>query len=101
MTFGRFPAKVLRSDLAAEIERGRILASRNPPPSITRANTKTVEDPKNGRVIRLYEDMTNLLVVSAKIEKSSMLNLDEAVFACVYTHRESTTDTKGASESFT
>lgn len=92
--------KVLRSDLAAEIERGRILATRNPPPSsMARTHVKSTEDPKNALVIRLYEDMTNFLVVSAKIEKSVFLNLDEPMFTCIYTHREGTVDAGGASMS--
>jgi len=94
--------KVLRSDLAAEIERGRILATRNPPPSsMARTHVKSTEDPKNALVIRLYEDMTNFLVVSAKIEKSVFLNLDEPMFTCIYTHREGTVDAGGASLNFT
>ncbi|KAI0929030.1 hypothetical protein AcV5_006410 [Taiwanofungus camphoratus] len=79
---------VLRSDLQAEIDRGKHLASRNPPAPVTRNYVKITEDPKNAQVIRLYEDMTNFLVVSAKIEKGAFLNLDEPVFTCVYTYRE-------------
>lgn len=93
-------AKLLRSDLAAEIERGRTLASRPPPPQVSRIHTKTVEDPKNGLVIRLYEDMTNMLVVSARIEKNSHFDLDEPTFTCVYTYREDTSDVGGISLNF-
>ena len=94
----RLIEKILRSDLAAEIERGNHL-SKNPPPSSARTHTKPPDDPKNALVIRLYEDMTNCLIVSAKVGKSAYFNLDEPVFSCVYTHRDADSDVTAASTS--
>ncbi|KZT09736.1 uncharacterized protein LAESUDRAFT_735379 [Laetiporus sulphureus 93-53] len=90
---------ILRSDLAAEIERGNHL-SKNPPPPSARTHTKPPDDPKNALVIRLYEDMTNCLIVSAKVGKSAYFNLDEPVFSCVYTHRDPDSDVTAASVNF-
>ncbi|CCM04406.1 uncharacterized protein FIBRA_06583 [Fibroporia radiculosa] len=89
--------KLLRSDLAAEVERGRVLSSRSQAPVI---RSNTAEDPRNAFVVRLYEDMTNLLVVSVKMEKSTFLGLDEPNFTCVYTHKEPSSDRPATSLNF-
>ncbi|KAH9950253.1 hypothetical protein B0H21DRAFT_724014 [Amylocystis lapponica] len=93
--------KILQSDLQAEIQRGKTLASRNPALPVGRAPVKPAEDPANGRVVRLYEDMTNFLITGAKIEKSQYFDLDETVFTCIYTHKDNRLDSGGVSLNFT
>ncbi|PCH37755.1 hypothetical protein WOLCODRAFT_114105 [Wolfiporia cocos MD-104 SS10] len=94
--------KLLKTQLAAEIERAKSLANtRQPPSTVVRTHTKPTDDPKNALVIRLYEDSTNLLITSAKIEKSKYLNLDTPVYTCIYTHKALDPDIEGASLNFT
>ena len=48
-----------------------------------------VNDPKHGVTIRLYEDLTNLIVLSAKIQESPYAYLgepEEIVYKCVFSH---------------
>ncbi|OBZ69170.1 hypothetical protein A0H81_10976 [Grifola frondosa] len=77
--------KVLQSDLQAEIERGKLLSSRNPPPAVTRVLKNVAEDPLQHRIIRLYEDMTNMLITGVKLEKNAMTDIEEPIFTCIYT----------------
>ncbi|KAH9832989.1 uncharacterized protein C8Q71DRAFT_713472, partial [Rhodofomes roseus] len=94
--------KDMRFELNQEIERGKTLAARPQGASLVRSAVKPDGDPRNAAVIKLYEDMSNLLVISAKVEKSQYLGLDENVFICVYTHTqgEANSDEENASLSF-
>ncbi|TFY57000.1 hypothetical protein EVJ58_g7289 [Rhodofomes roseus] len=94
--------KEMRFELNQEIERGKTLAARPQGASLVRSAVKPDGDPRNAAVIKLYEDMSNLLVISAKVEKSQYLGLDENVFICVYTHTqgEANSDEENASLSF-
>ncbi|OCH85692.1 hypothetical protein OBBRIDRAFT_797914 [Obba rivulosa] len=79
-------ANLLRSDLEVEIERGKALA-RNAPPTVARAaHPKVVGDHKNAEVIKLYEDMTNFLVINVRIEKSPYFDLEEPVYTCMFSN---------------
>ncbi|KAH9930598.1 uncharacterized protein B0H18DRAFT_992395 [Fomitopsis serialis] len=93
----------LRFELNQEIERGKTLAARSQTAAPVRSAVKSDGDPRNAAVIKLYEDMTNLLIISAKVEKSQFLGLDENNFTCVYTHTQSDSGSneENASLSFT
>lgn len=43
----------------------------------------------NGQVVRLYEDMTNLLVINVKYEKVDDSSSEQIVFICILTDVES------------
>ncbi|KAJ3479088.1 hypothetical protein NLI96_g9309 [Meripilus lineatus] len=79
----------LTKELEAEVERGKSLASRNAPSSGTRNNTKgipTIKDPKHTAVLRLYEDLTNILVLGVEFEHNPHNHPeDDSVFDCVLT----------------
>ncbi|KAG6898470.1 hypothetical protein C0993_006618 [Termitomyces sp. T159_Od127] len=81
--------KDLRAELNAEIERSKGLAAKanRVPPSTSRGGGRpaAVDDPKHAEVIRLYEDVTNLLIPGLKAIPGQYLGLDEWVFTCVYT----------------
>ncbi|EPQ57972.1 hypothetical protein GLOTRDRAFT_114527 [Gloeophyllum trabeum ATCC 11539] len=88
--------KELRFELNAEIERSKSLAAKGPsrdgPGSTTKGKFRGPgKEPTSmeGRVIRFYEDLTNLLVPKHYMEKSPHEGLpDEWCFSCVYTHAE-------------
>jgi hypothetical protein len=83
-----YPEKQLRQELQMEIERANSLAARsgNQPGSAQRPKPGlSREDPKLAQVVRLYEDLTNLLVTNLKHSASQWLNLDEWTMTCVYT----------------
>lgn len=60
------------------------------------------DDPKVGQTVRLYEDLTNLLVISMKHATGKWLGLDEWVMTCIYSYAEQTVsqDTRNFSPSF-
>lgn len=65
------------------------MASKNHAPTTARSITSRggmsdTADPKLAIVFRLYEDLTNLLVLKARLEKSTFPTMEEAVFDCVY-----------------
>ncbi|KAI0351479.1 hypothetical protein OH77DRAFT_1410960 [Trametes cingulata] len=79
---------VTKRELNLEIERSKSLAARAPPPAATRQTKSAPSEFQNTPVIRLYEDMTNILVTSVKVEKSSEFpDLDEEILTCVYTYQ--------------
>ncbi|KDQ60896.1 hypothetical protein JAAARDRAFT_204689, partial [Jaapia argillacea MUCL 33604] len=89
--------KDLRLELNAEIERSKqVLAAarREPPPSATRGKPRpkggNKDETPEGRVIRFYEDTTNLLVTNHVVERSPYPDVtdQDASFTCVYTHSE-------------
>ncbi|KAI0256871.1 hypothetical protein BJV78DRAFT_314631 [Lactifluus subvellereus] len=87
-----------QADLKAEIAHSQTLQNRStkgqrePPASALRgrATQETlINDPKHGVTIRLYEDLTNLIVLSAKMQESPyahLNDLDEIIYKCVFSH---------------
>lgn len=87
-----------QADLKAEIAHTQTLqnkntkAQREPPASALRGRTgqdTLINDPKHGVTIRLYEDLTNLIVLSAKIQASPYADLgelEEVAYKCVFSH---------------
>jgi hypothetical protein len=80
-----------RSELKAEIERSQFLASnssrKTPAASQGRAQGTILgsDNPKNTEVIKLYEDLTNLLVPILRFSAGKYFHLNEANFTCIYT----------------
>ena len=65
-------------------------AQREPPGSAIRARTGPINDPKH--MIRFYADLTNLIVLSAKIQESPYAQfggLEEITYTCVFSHLNS------------
>lgn len=91
--------KILESDLNVEIANSKAIraqhANRDPPSSLPRnarapvITTTRTDDVKHGKVVRLYEDLTNLLVIKAKHEPKGEYGGDEYVYTCVFTHHTS------------
>jgi hypothetical protein len=86
-----FLVQDLRSELKAEIERSKMLAanaSRKTPMLSQARSPGTIlgnDSPKNTEVIKLYEDLTNLLVPNIKFTTGHWFQLPEVTFTCVYT----------------
>jgi hypothetical protein len=87
-----------QADLKAEIAHTQTLqnknpkASREPSGSTIRARTSLANDPKHGVTMRLYEDLTNLIVLSAKIQASPYAHLgipEEITYRCIFSHANS------------
>lgn len=82
--------------MKAEIERTKVLASkaqRQPMGSVSRPNGGLIpphEDPKMGEVIKFYEDLTNLIVPSIKVQPGRYLKTDECLLTCCYTYKDVT-----------
>ncbi|KAI0748687.1 hypothetical protein C8Q80DRAFT_753382 [Daedaleopsis nitida] len=70
----------------AEIERSKTIANRSGPAASGLSRPTSLET-QNASVIRLYEDMTNILVTNLKYEKSDKWpELEEELATCVYTY---------------
>ncbi|KAL1939126.1 hypothetical protein VTO73DRAFT_10167 [Trametes versicolor] len=81
-------AKTAKKDLELEIERSKTLAARAPPSAMSRQQKPTPAEVQNTPVIKLYEDMTNILITSVKVEKSPEYpTLDEHILTCIYTYQ--------------
>ncbi|KAI0820222.1 hypothetical protein BC628DRAFT_1331039 [Trametes gibbosa] len=81
-------AKMMKKELDAEIERSKSLAARPPPSASSRQQKPSPNEAQNTPVIRLYEDMTNILITSVKLEKSlEFPDLDEDILTCIYTYQ--------------
>ncbi|OSD08335.1 hypothetical protein PYCCODRAFT_1356535 [Trametes coccinea BRFM310] len=91
-------AKVMQKELDAEIERSKSLAARAPAPTaVARQHAPAPNEPRNTPVIRLYEDMTNILVTGVKIDKSpDFPQLDEEILSCIFTYNYQTPDSEDA-----
>ena len=71
----------------AEIERSKSLAARPAGPTQARSTKATAAELRNTPVIKLYEDMTNILVTNVKLEKSpDWPDVDEESLTCIYTY---------------
>ncbi|KAG6830758.1 hypothetical protein H0H92_014839 [Tricholoma furcatifolium] len=86
--------KDLQSELKLEIDRSQALAAkahRTAPPSVTRGGSRPAgvpDDPKHVEIVRLYEDVTNLLVTAMKVSTGTHLGLEDWTFTCIYTYVE-------------
>ncbi len=84
------PAKTLRMELDAEIERSKHLlthAQHAPGPAFSGPSRRTDQEVKNAPVIRIYEDMTNVLITSVKMERSPEFpEIEEEYASCIYTY---------------
>lgn len=82
----------LRYELKAEIERSKVLSDKSvrTPQAAARSRIAGTasEDPKNAQVIRLYEDLTDLLVPNMKHQTNHGPGADELIFKCIYTYSE-------------
>ena len=90
-----------QADLKTEIAHTQALqnqnakAQREAPRSALSGRTgqsTLINDPKHGATIRLYEDLTNLIVLSAKIQESPYATLgdfEEITYKCMFTHMNS------------
>ncbi|KAH9066461.1 hypothetical protein EDB87DRAFT_724639 [Lactarius vividus] len=86
-----------QADLKAEIAHTQTLQTnpkvqREPPGPVMRARTSLINDPKHGATMRLYEDLTNLIVLSAKIQESPWAHfggLEEIVYKCIFSYANS------------
>jgi hypothetical protein len=78
----------LAYELNLEIERSKELAIKvsRKAPAAARDRPGGADDPKHAEVIRFYEDLTNLLVCSMKLQKANRFNLDEWVLSCIYSY---------------
>src|SRR3954447_6644269 len=59
------------------------------------------ESPKHIEVIRLYEDLTNLLVTNVRYQKGKYFDLEDCILTCIYTYineNESPDTQEGKSE---
>ncbi|KAF8484345.1 hypothetical protein JB92DRAFT_3029305 [Gautieria morchelliformis] len=74
--------QLLRADLKTEIENTKALTSRNPPSS-SKHNSKSAES-KHGNVIRLYEELTGILITNVRHEPGQYKE-EDAVYSCVQT----------------
>jgi hypothetical protein len=97
-THGPTAVETTQADLKAEIAHTQTLqnknpkASREPSGSTIRARTSLANDPKHGVTMRLYEDLTNLIVLSAKIQASPYAHLgipEEITYRCIFSHANS------------
>jgi len=79
-----------RRELQEEIKRSADLARQHrvTPGSATRNTVLKGEDPKTSRVIRLYEDLTNILVPVGKYTAAD----DSWNFTCIYTWTDESDD---------
>lgn len=86
--------EMTQADLKAEIAHSQTQnktnkGQRETPRSGRTAQDTLVNDPKHGVTIRLYEDLTNLIVLSAKIQESPYAylgQLEEITYKCIFSH---------------
>lgn len=98
LTHATLVVETTQADLKAEIAHTQSLQSKNSkvqreaPGSALRGRTAQdtlINDPKHGVTIRLYEDLTNLIVLSAKIQESPYAylgELEEITYKCIFSH---------------
>lgn len=84
----------LKVELNAEIERSKSLAAARPggrePPSKVRPlagpTSGKVDTVKSTNILRLYEDLSNILFIDCKCEVSAESNDEQWVYNCLYKH---------------
>ncbi|EAU88775.2 hypothetical protein CC1G_01148 [Coprinopsis cinerea okayama7 len=82
--------KEIRFELKTEIERGKTLAARPAAPSSVNRNgpmASGTNEVQSTKVIRLYEDLTNVLISGVKCAKNTY-GAEDWTFNCVYTHTD-------------
>ncbi|KAF9448868.1 hypothetical protein P691DRAFT_775094 [Macrolepiota fuliginosa MF-IS2] len=78
--------KDLKTELKAEIERASALAKHTPRhPQPTPHHGTIAEDPKHREAIRIYEDLTNIIIPNIRSSPGAS-SKDEWIFTCCYTH---------------
>ncbi|PFH54148.1 hypothetical protein AMATHDRAFT_135780 [Amanita thiersii Skay4041] len=82
-----------RFELNVEIERSKTLADKSAVRGLqaaprSRTGAAGLEDSKNVKVIRFYEDITNLLVTNMRHQAGQRPGQDEWTFTCIYTYSE-------------
>jgi hypothetical protein len=85
-----------QADLKAEIAHSQTVQNkstnkglRETPRSGRAAQDTLINDPKHGVTIRLYEDLTNLIILSAKMQESPYAYLgpfEEITYKCIFSH---------------
>jgi hypothetical protein len=81
----RFEIKTLQ-DKASTLDHSKLPSTTS---KIKAGGVLGSDDPKNARVIRFYEDVTNLLVMGVKIQHGRYFDFEECTLTCVYTHVDS------------
>lgn len=79
----------LKAEIAHSLQNKTTKGQRETPRSGRTAQDTLVNDPKHGVTIRLYEDLTNLIVLSAKIQESPYAYLgqfEEITYKCIFSH---------------
>ncbi|EJD05685.1 uncharacterized protein FOMMEDRAFT_153019 [Fomitiporia mediterranea MF3/22] len=85
----------LRRELAAEIERSKTLASSRPNGREALPRSRIVSGPSSGVKLdgvkatnahKLYEDLTNILILDLRCEISADTNEEQWVYSCLYSH---------------
>jgi hypothetical protein len=101
LTHRTLAVEITQADPKAEIAHTQSLqnkntkAQREAPRSALLGRTAQdtlINDPKHGVTIRLYEDLTNLIVLSAKIQESPYAYLgeiEEITYKCIFSHMNS------------
>ena len=82
-----FPDTLLNRELQAEVERAKTLKVKNSPRSEyqgPRTAMPDIKDPLVSAVHRLYEDLTNLLILRVTLQKSQWPGMpDDRLFDCI------------------
>jgi len=95
LTCGPTAVETTQADLKAEIAHTQTLQNRNPkaqrepPGSTIRARISLPNGPRHGAAIPLYEDLTNLIVLSTKMQESPYARLgasEDITYRCVFSH---------------
>lgn len=77
-------------ELKAEIDRANTLAKQAPRhPQPTPRSGLAAEDPKHREAIKLYEDLTNIIILNIRSTPKPSQK-DEWAFMCCYTHTNET-----------
>ncbi|KAN0123705.1 hypothetical protein V8E52_002195 [Russula decolorans] len=79
----------LKAEIAHSLQNKTTKGQRETPRSGRTVQDTLVNDPKHGVTIRLYEDLTNLIVLSAKIQESPYAYLgqfEEITYKCIFSH---------------
>ena len=102
LTHGPTAVETTQADLKLEIahtqqalQNKNPKAQREPTGSAIRSRTSLINDLEHGTTKRFYEDLTNLIVLSAKTQESPYAHLgisEEITYKCVYSYMKSGRD---------
>ena len=89
MNIDFFSVQELTSDLKAEIDRGKFLTAKSKSSTHPRvlSEVPSIDTQKKASAVRLYEDLTNILVLGVKTERNEQSDKEDTVFQCLYTHQ--------------